>query len=58
LLDVIAAWSRNVFELAGRIRWFDASVHVILAGTVDAALERAGDLCQVAQRSRAPMSHH
>lgn len=45
LLDVTAKGTPSVFELAALIRRFDASIEIILAGTIEAAAQRAGDLC-------------
>jgi DNA-binding response OmpR family regulator len=46
LADVNAPGAENAFALATWIRAHHARVQVILAGTVDAAAERAGDLCE------------
>ena len=46
LADVNAPGAENAFALATWIRAKHARVQVILAGTVDAATERAGDLCE------------
>jgi DNA-binding response OmpR family regulator len=46
LTDVNAPGAENAFALATWIRANHARVQVILAGTVDAATERAGDLCE------------
>jgi DNA-binding response OmpR family regulator len=46
LADVSAPGAENAFALATWIRAKHARVQVILAGTVDAATERAGDLCE------------
>ena len=46
LADVNAPGAENAFALATWIRVNHARVQVILAGTVDAAAERAGDLCE------------
>jgi DNA-binding response OmpR family regulator len=46
LADVNARGAENAFVLATWIRANYAGVQVILAGTVDAATERAGDLCE------------
>jgi DNA-binding response OmpR family regulator len=46
LADVNAPGAENAFALATWIRANHMHVQVILAGTVDAAAERAGDLCE------------
>ena len=46
LADVNAPGAENAFALATWIRTNHARVQVILAGTVDAATKRAGDLCE------------
>jgi DNA-binding response OmpR family regulator len=46
LADVNAPGAENSFALATWIRANHARVQVILAGTVNAATQRAGDLCE------------
>jgi DNA-binding response OmpR family regulator len=46
LADVNAPGAENAFALAIWIRANHARVQVILAGTIDAATERAADLCE------------
>jgi len=46
LADVSVPGAENAFALATWIRANHAGVQVILVGTVDAATERAGDLCE------------
>jgi DNA-binding response OmpR family regulator len=46
LADVNAPGAENAFVLTTWIRANHMRIQVILAGTVDAAAERAGDLCE------------
>lgn len=57
LADVQAPGGENVFALATWIRRHQAGVEVILAGTVDAATERAGELCKKGPALSKPYDH-
>jgi DNA-binding response OmpR family regulator len=54
LADVNAPGAENAFALAIWIRANHARVQVILAGTIDAATERAADLCEGGPRLSKP----
>lgn len=57
LVDVNAPGGENAFALATWIRASNSRVQVILAGTVDAAAEKAGDLCEDGPALSKPYDH-
>ena len=57
LADVNGAGEENAFALATWIRANHRGVQVILAGTVDAAAEKAGDLCEEGPTLSKPYDH-
>jgi len=46
LADAAAAGAENAFAFAGWLRTNQPGVEIILAGSVDVAAEKAGDLCE------------
>ena len=57
LADVNAAGEENALALATWIRANQRGVQVILASTVDAAAEKAGDLCEEGPTLSKPYDH-
>jgi len=57
LADVNAPGGENTFALATWIRGNHPRIQVILAATIDAATEKAGDLCEEGPTLSKPYDH-